>query len=111
MGLSRRAMKGTGSWLRNLQNQMSRHAVFGIGLLAAVAAAATSQAFEAVVPLTSAAASRKMRDGIVPSRHDFGLDRHCERSAAIQFHLRESGLPCRFAPRNDDSFKPKFISA
>src|SRR3546814_11592794 len=52
--------------------------------------------------------SRAARCGAVAdrmSKHDHGvaLDRHCERSEAIESGLRDAGLPRRFAPRNDES--------
>src|SRR3546814_10198143 len=42
-------------------------------------------------------ASSRTRDDGEPSH------RHCERSEAIQSGLRHSGLPRRFAPRNDEA--------
>ncbi len=39
----------------------------------------------------------------------YHLTRHCERSEAIQGTANQSGLPRRFAPRNDADLLAKII--
>jgi hypothetical protein len=67
MGLSRRAIKGTVSWLKNGQNQISQHEAGGIGLraVAMVVPSQIESKYEAAAHLPRAAASLEMRDGII----------------------------------------------